>query len=332
MNTSIKLPSTVTSIGDGAFYNCSRLASVFIPNSVNSIGNLAFSKCGNLLSMTIPNSVTKIGESAFVDCSSLSFVNLGNSVAEIANSTFENCNLASVVLPPSVEAVGKSAFAGNSGLNSIAMGCNVESIGDNAFNGSVADDVYITDQQPPKAPINAFSRYAGKLHVQGNAAVEAYYDALTCWDKFDASVMSEPTGLTMDKWTPIEGKAGEEFTLTATLVSANVDLPYVFWRSTNPQKAIVDKEGKVTILEDINEGDDCKIIAETLYANGPVAEFSVKANALTNFEVVMEDKIDVFNLQGFSVLRNGVIDQVKNLPRGIYIVRQGDRTRKVVIN
>ena len=48
----------VTSIGGGAFADCSGLTSVTIPNSVTSIGERAFYGCSGLTSITIPNSVT----------------------------------------------------------------------------------------------------------------------------------------------------------------------------------------------------------------------------------------------------------------------------------
>ena len=67
-NTSI--PSTVTSIGDNAFYCCEGLTSVNIPNSVTSIGNNAFNSVG-LTSVTIPASVTSIGDVAFAYCMGL---------------------------------------------------------------------------------------------------------------------------------------------------------------------------------------------------------------------------------------------------------------------
>ncbi len=71
--TSITIPNSVTSIGDGTFTYCS-LNSVTIPNSVTSIGSRAFDRCESLTSITIPNSVTSIGYGAFYDCESLTSV------------------------------------------------------------------------------------------------------------------------------------------------------------------------------------------------------------------------------------------------------------------
>ena len=47
------IPDSVTSIGFGAFYDCSSLQSVTIPDSVTSIGNGAFEGCGSLQSIFI---------------------------------------------------------------------------------------------------------------------------------------------------------------------------------------------------------------------------------------------------------------------------------------
>ena len=65
------IPSSVTSIGAYAFYNCSSLGSVEIPSGVTSIGECAFQYCKNLSRIVIPDSVTSIDKKAFGDCSSL---------------------------------------------------------------------------------------------------------------------------------------------------------------------------------------------------------------------------------------------------------------------
>lgn len=54
------IPNGVTTIGGGAFFNCTELESMTIPESVASIGSNAFKGCTGLTSITIPNSVTNM--------------------------------------------------------------------------------------------------------------------------------------------------------------------------------------------------------------------------------------------------------------------------------
>ena len=70
-NTTIVLPDSVTSIGDGAFHGCSSLHEIIIPDSVTSIGDSAFWHCSSLHEITLPNSVTTIGDMHFWGCFSL---------------------------------------------------------------------------------------------------------------------------------------------------------------------------------------------------------------------------------------------------------------------
>ena len=63
------IPDSVTSIGNGVFYNRKNLTSVTIPDSVTSIGKYTFYGCTGLTSVTIPDSVTTIGKAAFSGCS-----------------------------------------------------------------------------------------------------------------------------------------------------------------------------------------------------------------------------------------------------------------------
>ena len=93
-----KIPNSVTSIGERAFYGCSGLTSITIPNSVTTIEWYAFDHCSGLTSLTIPNSVTSIGYNAFSNCFNLTSVTIPNSVTSIKSFAFYgNRNLSVVV-------------------------------------------------------------------------------------------------------------------------------------------------------------------------------------------------------------------------------------------
>ena len=72
----------VTSIGSGAFYDCSGLTSATIENGVTSIGASAFSGCRGLTSATIENGVTSIGASAFSGCRGLNSITFEGTKAQ----------------------------------------------------------------------------------------------------------------------------------------------------------------------------------------------------------------------------------------------------------
>ncbi len=89
--TSITIPNNVTSIGRGAFKDCTSLTSITIPNSVTSIGMEAFKDCTSLTSITIPESVTSIDEYTFYNCDGLTSITIPNSVTSIGYGAFGQC-------------------------------------------------------------------------------------------------------------------------------------------------------------------------------------------------------------------------------------------------
>ena len=125
----IEFDAPITSIGDGAFFNCISLTSVTIPDSVTSIGECAFCQCSSLTSVTIPDSVTEIGIYAFDGCSSLTSITIPDSVISIGAHAFWNCiSLTCVTIPDSVTSIGATAFWNCSSLTSVTIPNSVTSI------------------------------------------------------------------------------------------------------------------------------------------------------------------------------------------------------------
>ena len=80
--TGIEIPKTCEKIDDGAFENCSGLASVIIDNGVKSIGKNAFENISNLSAVQIPTSVTTIGSGAFAYSKNVTIYGTKGSTAE----------------------------------------------------------------------------------------------------------------------------------------------------------------------------------------------------------------------------------------------------------
>ena len=86
--TNIVINSGVTSIGNYAFCECSKLTSVSFADTVIKIGNNAFKFCNNIKSITIPDSVKTIGDYAFFDCGQAESVVMGKGVESIGDNAF----------------------------------------------------------------------------------------------------------------------------------------------------------------------------------------------------------------------------------------------------
>ena len=129
----VTIPSTVKSIGERAFEECTDIIEISIPKSVTSIGRYAFEQCSGLTKITIPDSVTTIGNYAFDQCTGLKSVTISNNVKAIGIGTFNECDsLTKITIPDSVTTIGKQAFNGCTSLKSATIS-SVKTIGLEAF-------------------------------------------------------------------------------------------------------------------------------------------------------------------------------------------------------
>ena len=82
---------TVTFIGNNAFKNSSKLASISIPDSIIRVLSSAFENCSQLTAVSIGNTCNSILGFAFNNCPQLSTVTIGAGLTDIGSYAFANC-------------------------------------------------------------------------------------------------------------------------------------------------------------------------------------------------------------------------------------------------
>ena len=180
----VKLGESVETLEDRVFYACRSLQSIDLPLSVKTIGSDAFSLCDSLKAFNvrslshwckvdlmsgastpaiqtgslmlngeildeiiIPNDITEIKNHTFGSVSNIKSVKLHENIIKIGNGSFAYCtSLDSLDIPDSVITIGTNAFSCCSELRSITIGTSVSNIWSNAFGGcSKLNDVNIKD-------------------------------------------------------------------------------------------------------------------------------------------------------------------------------------------
>lgn len=360
--TTVNIPAGVEYIGENAFNGCERVTDVVFADGTLQLelGANSFSPgvqtlyigrpleslnfaLPELRMLTVGNTVEEIAPVLCKDAAKLETLTLGSNLRSIGFQAFSGCvGLQEVVVPPMVESIGASAFADIPDLATIVLGPAVKKIGEKAFSGAKALSVSITAQTPPAAANSVFSTYDGKLYLQGEGAATAFREARTCWNRFKSEQLVVATDIELSD-TEIAGEEGATIQLTASLRPADVSLPQLFWRSTNPEIATVDHTGLVTLHADLvalkagaTNGEDfeCKIIVESLYSDGPSGEIDLNTGNSSGIEGAQEDSADIdwnapYEVYDLAGLKVGT--SVRTLRRGIYIVRQGSAVRKIAL-
>lgn len=227
LNLSYTIPSTVTSIGPGAFSGTA-ISGITIPGSVTSIGDSAFDGCTGLQFVTIPPSVTTLGDSVFDDCTNLISANIGNNVTSIGSATFENCsNLTIVMIGNHVTSIGSDSFYQCSNLTSVTIPASVATIGGGAFSDCTSLTSVFFSGNAPTAGSGVFS-------ADNNPTVY-HLPAATGWSSSFAGVptvvfMNQPIVTTQPVGAVVLAGTNTTFTLA---VNSTTTPSYQWQVSTN---------------------------------------------------------------------------------------------------
>lgn len=87
--TEIELPSTITSIGSDAFFDCTSLQRVVLSEGIETVSEGCFSGCSNLSEVVLPASLKTVKARAFEYCTSLTDIRFAGDSAQWGNVTKE---------------------------------------------------------------------------------------------------------------------------------------------------------------------------------------------------------------------------------------------------
>ena len=237
-----KIPNSVTSIGEFAFYYCSKLTSIEIPKNVINVGSQAFSCCTNLKEITcLAATPPAISQYTFNNCKADLYVPAGCKVAyESADYWKKFTNI--IELPTLAESLvldmTEASIEVNETVTFIAM-----VLPNNTTNKVVAW----------KSSDNTVATVSANGVVTAVALGEAVITATTT-DGTNLSATCKVTvvptlaeTITLDK-TEISLEATETTTLVATVLPELTTNKSVTWTSSNEAVATVDANGVVTAI------------------------------------------------------------------------------------
>ena len=174
----VRLPSSVTSIGQGAFYGCVYMQDVILPAGLTVLESAVFKGCNDLRYITLPVGVKRIERETFMGCSSMTNIVIqAADLSYIGTDAFLGCSsLTDVYFRGSKAQWGKIlAGAGNSVLTTVNVHYN--------YTGSVAPTLGTPDLTLTR-DVQTDKPYLNWTAVEGASQYEVYRSSTGAADSF----------------------------------------------------------------------------------------------------------------------------------------------------
>ena len=332
----------VVALEERAFYSCTELTKVVIPNSVTSIGEDAFRYCSSLVDVTLPMSLTSLSEGMFDGCESLESIELPTSITSIPEFCFHNCeSLKSIVIPEGVETIGSQAFEYTYRLSSVTIPSSLKETSSDLSGARypLIPTIHISDLDAFCRLDTRHSNLCGNstwyLYLNGDEVTDVFVpegiDDITVWQRCESlESITIPTSVERCNFDGcnlrfISMSASTKVVIFSLLESLErVDI----YSKEPPELSTAEWEVRNAILH-------VPVGCKEAYANNEEwSMFSSIIDDLTGYSKVDEVQnevnyslpCEIFNLQGVFLGKS-----LENLPKGVYVIRQGENSKKVFI-
>nr|MBQ8253244.1 leucine-rich repeat protein [Lachnospiraceae bacterium] len=263
----VKLPSTLTSLGECAFYKCQGLRGIDLSKTkVTTIKPWTFADCTALKTIKFPKRLTGIQKLAFYNCDALQKADMSSTkVKKIGESAFYTCDrLKTVKFPATLTTIEKNAFAFCKKITSIDLSSTkLKKLNKNVFYvcsslkkiilprtlKSISSDALTfcpklksvtIPKSVTKIANKAFNTYGMTIYGAKKSRAQKYAQKM----KHTFKVKAPAKKIKMNK-KKVKLSKGAKVTLTAKLVPSD-SIDTIKWSSSNKKVAKVNSQGVVT--------------------------------------------------------------------------------------
>lgn len=358
------LPESLKEIPDGMFEDCENLKHINLPQELQNIGSVAFS-CTGLKEINLPKSLKMIGYGAFSYCNNLVSVIVPDSVNTLYN-TFISCgSLQTVVLGEGLKTIGRSTFGYCTRLSEIYIPAGVTKIDQKPYAATIGYEYW-----GPCEKVRAIYGCRNLQRVVVSPDNKYYSDIDgVLFDKGKNDLLYYPEGRTSVKYDVPEGvdtiasyafyyvKDLKSIHLPATLKIIGYralpgSLTAIMSQSMNPPErnylGIYSLyEGAVSSGVEwyvpLGAGDRYKMaygidVIETSLLNVDMVDgdekelrfYMLPDGRLSVSGVLVDTIIEIYSINGRQIYK-GIAGDIPYLGQGLYLVKIGDETCKVII-
>ncbi len=330
--SAVTIPESVTSIGGYAFVNCSGLTSITIPESVTVIGDAVFSGCSGVTTITIPSGVTHIGDYAFWGMRLESVMSQATTPPEIWSNTFDDYGMTLYVPAGSKVKYQTAKYWRNftdiqeTGVTQyrVDVSSSDDSMGSVMGSGEYAEGSEVTLAAIP-ADGYRFVRWSDgntenprRVTVTGDMSFVAEFEKI--YSIYSLSVVSND-----EKMGRVTGggeyKEGEVVTITAIPADG---YRFVRWNDGNTENP-----RRVTVTGDMTFVAEFELDGSAVESPGNDA-MRVYVVGRTLHVENNTDTYRVYTASG-QLVYMGDDTTVSLADAGVYIVRTGERSQKVIV-
>ncbi|MBE7076738.1 MAG: leucine-rich repeat domain-containing protein [Clostridiales bacterium] len=268
--TYVKIPDTLTTLGSGAFFGCTKLESIDLSGTtLTSVASSAFYQCSSIKEVKLPETVTTIGNHTFAFCSSLEYLDFPDGLTGLGSSALNNCtSLKELILPEGFSYIGEYGIANCTSLEKIVIPSTLTNLNNtNEFDKCSAklQVLEVAENNPNLKNVNGFLIYKTTRCVLGTNSAVTVPDGVThfgrycVWGQENRTEIDLPDGLTIIEYNAFQNCSSIDGVLLPT--TCKTIYHQAFMNCTSLSKIVI-PEGTTKI--DLQVFSGCSNLSEVI--------------------------------------------------------------------